>query len=257
MYTVLHQALDVAVRDGLLRSNPAAKVKRSAVARKDAMYRAAADWARLLDAAEGLRYHLAVLLMAATALRRGEGAGLRWRDFDLSKGELTVRHTLSQDSGEPVLTEPKTDRPRRRIPLHSGLMTQLKAHRKRQVAERLAAGNQGTDTGAVFATESGTICDPRNLIRTVEIAAAKNRLGGRRRSQRCGRVRQCRGLSPGCISRPRPTCSGIPRPASRDLYGAYQRRRGPRRDRRFGFGARPLALTCRILHLCGQQFLQG
>ncbi|KKB99594.1 tyrosine-type recombinase/integrase [Mycolicibacter arupensis] len=173
VYTVLRQALDVAVRDGLLASNPAAKVKRPAVARKEAVYLSAADVARLLGAAKGLRYYLAVLLMAATGLRRGEVAGLRWRDIDLAKGQMTVRHTLSRVDGELVLTEPKTDRSRRRIPLHSGLVTQLKAHRKRQVAEQLAAGNQWTDTGAVFATEFGTMCDPRNLLRTVEIAAAK------------------------------------------------------------------------------------
>lgn len=178
VYTVLRQALDVAVRDGLLAVNPAAKVKRPAVARKEAVYLAATDVARLLAAAKGLRYYLAVLLMAATGLRRGEVAGLRWRDIDLAKGEMTVRHTLSRVDGELVLTEPKTDRSRRRIPLHSGLVTQLKAHRKRQVAEQLAAGNQWTDTGAVFATEFGTMCDPRNLLRTVEIAAAKIGLEG-------------------------------------------------------------------------------
>lgn len=52
-------------------------------------------------------------------------------------------------------------------------MTQLKAHRTRQLQERLQAGDQWTDTGAVFATEFGTMVDPRNLLRAVEIAARK------------------------------------------------------------------------------------
>ncbi|HEY7053539.1 MAG TPA: tyrosine-type recombinase/integrase [Mycobacterium sp.] len=173
VYTVLRQALDVAVRDGLLASNPVAKVKRPAVARQEANYLPAADVTRLLDAARGLRYYVAVLLMASTGLRRGEVSGLRWSDVDLDKGELRVRHTLSRVDGELVLTEPKTERSRRRVPLHAGVVAQLKAWRTQQLQERLAAGDQWTDTGVVFATEFGTMVDPRNLLRTVELAAAK------------------------------------------------------------------------------------
>lgn len=60
-------------------------------------------------------------------LRRGEVAGLLWSDLDLDKGELSVRHTLSRVAGELVLTEPKTDRSRRRVQLHAGVVTALKA----------------------------------------------------------------------------------------------------------------------------------
>jgi integrase len=173
VYTVLRQALDVAVRDGLLSVNPAAMVKQPGVARREARYLTAADVVRLLDAAKGLRYHLAVLLMATTGLRRGEVAGLMWADLDLDRDELVVRHTLSRVDGELALSEPKTDRSRRRVPLHAGVVTQLRAHRTQQLQERLQAGDQWTDTGAVFATEFGTMVDPRNLLRTVEIAARK------------------------------------------------------------------------------------
>lgn len=76
-------------------------------------------------------------------------------------------------AGALAWTAPKTDRSRRRIPLTTGLVTELKAHRKTQIAEQLHAGDQWADTGAVFATEIGGWVDPRNLLRTVEIAAAK------------------------------------------------------------------------------------
>ncbi|WP_197381449.1 tyrosine-type recombinase/integrase [Mycolicibacterium mengxianglii] len=178
VYTVLRQALDVAVRDGLLAVNPAAKVKRPSVARQEARYLSAADVARLLDAARGLRYYVAVLVMASTGLRRGEVAGLLWSDVDLDKGELTVRHTLSRVDRELVLTEPKTERSRRRVPLHAGAVSAIKGWRKQQLQERLAAGDQWTDTGVVFASEFGTMVDPRNLLRTVELAARKAGIEG-------------------------------------------------------------------------------
>ncbi|GAS86309.1 phage integrase family protein, partial [Mycolicibacterium brisbanense] len=50
----------------------------------------------------------------------GEVAGALWSDVDPDKRELTVRHTLSRVDDELVLTEPKTDRSPRRVPLHPG-----------------------------------------------------------------------------------------------------------------------------------------
>lgn len=176
VYTVLRQALDVAVRDDLLARNPVTKVKRPGVARTEARYLAATDVVRLLDAAKDLRYYVAVVVMAATGLRRGEVAGLQWSDLDLNTGELVVRHTLSRVDGELVLTEPKTDRSRRRVPLHAGVVTALKEWQAQQAQERQAAGDQWTDTEMVFATELGTMVDPRNVLRTVELAAKKAKI---------------------------------------------------------------------------------
>ncbi len=101
---------------------------------------------------------------------RGEVVGLRWSDVDLNKGELTVAGIVVRVAGALSWTAPKTDQSRRHIPLTAGLVTELKAHRKAQVAERLQAGDQRADTGAVFATEAGGWVDPRNLLRTAEKA---------------------------------------------------------------------------------------
>ena len=49
----------------------------------------------------------------------------------------------------------------------------LRAHRADQNAERVAARDQWQENGLVFATESGTPVDPRNILRTVQIAAEK------------------------------------------------------------------------------------
>ena len=47
----------------------------------------------------------------------------------------------------------------------------LREHRVTQQTEEQAAGDQWTDEGLVFATEFGTAVDPRNVLRTIEIAA--------------------------------------------------------------------------------------
>ena len=172
-YTVLRTGLDGAVRDGLLAKNPAAVVKRPGIARREARHASAVDVNKLLLCADGLRYRNVVVLIAATGLRRGEALALHWSDVDLNAGTLIVRGTLGRIGGKLVITEPKTDRSRRTIPIAPSLVAMLRAHRADQEAERLAAANQWQDHGLVFATEFGTPVDPRNILRTIQIAAQK------------------------------------------------------------------------------------
>jgi integrase len=114
-----------------------------------------------------------LVLIAATGLRRGEALALHWSDVDLHAGMLVVRGTLGRVDGTLVITAPKTDRSRRNVPIAPPLVAMLRAHRATQEAERLAAANQWQDHGLVFASEFGTPVDPRNTLRTIQIAAHK------------------------------------------------------------------------------------
>jgi integrase len=173
VYTVLRAGLDGAVRDGLLAKNPAAAVKRPGVARKEARHVSAVDVTKLLLCAEGLRYRNVLMLVAGTGMRRGEALALRWSDVDLDGGVLTVRGTLGRVEGKLVISEPKPDRSRRSVPIAAPLVAMLREHRMTQEIEKQAAGDQWTDEELVFATEFGTAVDPRNVLRTIEIAAQK------------------------------------------------------------------------------------
>lgn len=172
-YTVLRSALDGAVRDGLLARNPAAVIRRPGVERTEARHLSPAEVRRLLSAAESSRYHSALVVIAATGIRRGECLALRWADVDFDAGILKVRGTLSRIGGKLTVTEPKTDRSRRVLPVSPVTAVLLTAQRKAQIAERLHAGSAWTDTGHVFTTESGQPVDPRNLYRVVQTAAAR------------------------------------------------------------------------------------
>ncbi|SKG74470.1 phage integrase family protein [Mycobacteroides abscessus subsp. bolletii] len=173
IYTALRAGLDGAVRDGLLAKNPAAAVKRPSVPRKEARHINTVDMTRLLQCAEGLRYRNVLELIANTGLRRGEAVALHWSDIDLKARTLAVRGTLGRVNGELTITEPKTDRSRRSVPLSAPLVAMLQAHRAEQDAERLAARDQWKNNDLVFATELGMPVDPRNVLRTTQIAAEK------------------------------------------------------------------------------------
>jgi integrase len=110
-------------------------------------------------------------LLAATGLRRGEALALGWSDVDLTNGLLPVRGTLSQVNGHLVISEPKTERSRRDVPLSPRTVALLRSVKASQAAERLKAASIWVQTGLVFTTESGTAVDPRNALRAISTAA--------------------------------------------------------------------------------------
>jgi integrase len=178
VYTVLRAALDVAVRDGLVRRNVAEAVRRPTAERTDAVYLSAEQAQQLLEVLRGDRLEALYRLMLATGLRRGEALALHWQDVDLDGGAVRVRWTLSRTSRGLELREPKTERSRRTVPLPRSAVETLRAHRVRQTTERLAAGPAWTDCGLVFATEVGTALEPRNVLRRFEALARKAGLEG-------------------------------------------------------------------------------
>ena len=178
MYTVLRGALEIAVRDGLVRRNVAASVKRPVAERTEATYLTADQAQSLLTAIAGDRLESLYRLMLATGLRRGEALALHWVDVDLEAGSLRVRWTLSRTSKGLEIGEPKTERSRRTVPLPKSAVDTLKAHRKRQAVEQIAAGPVWQPTGLVFSTEIGTALEPRNVLRRFDALCKKTGLAG-------------------------------------------------------------------------------
>ena len=180
LYTILRAGLDGAVRDGLVSRNAAALVKRPGIQRREARHLDASGVAAVLKAAEGSRYYPALVLIAATGLRRGECLALRWDSdvLNLDEGWLKVRKTIGRAGTELVFSEPKTPRACRTVPLSPAVVTMLRRHHTAQKTERLRAGDQWQDSGLVFTTELGAAVDPRNLLRVVEAAAEKAGVNG-------------------------------------------------------------------------------
>ena len=126
-----------------------------------------------LRAAQTSRYYPALVLIAATGLRKGEALALSWDHsiVNLDEGWLKVRKTVGRIGTALEFSEPKTDRSRRTVPLSPAVVAMLRKHRTEQKAERLRAGDQWQETGLVFTTEFGTPVDPRNFLRVIEDAA--------------------------------------------------------------------------------------
>jgi integrase len=111
-----------------------------------------------------------------TGLRRGEALALHWSDIDFDEKLLRVRGTLARVAGELVMTETKTPRSRRVVPLSPAAERLLRDVRANQRVERLKAGSMWQPTPYVFTTELGEACDPRNALRALKTAAKRARL---------------------------------------------------------------------------------
>jgi hypothetical protein len=90
---------------------------RRRVTAKEAPHLTPAPVADLLRAAEGGRYASLFALLVHTGLRRGEALALQWSDVDLAQGILRVRGSLSRIDGELLVTEPKTAKSKRFVPI--------------------------------------------------------------------------------------------------------------------------------------------
>lgn len=169
---VLRHVLAMAVRDGLLAKNPAAQVKLPTVTRGDAEHLEMDVVVKIIERVEQRsRYGLAVRLLALTGMRRGECLALRWRDVDLSTGEIAVRGTIV-GSGPSLARQgfPKSKKSRR-ITVPGGMVALLRAHKAAQARERLASVAWLDSDGLIFTTGAGTPVDGRNLLRMVKSAA--------------------------------------------------------------------------------------
>ena len=166
IHSTLHKALSQAVADGLIPRN-AAEVKAPRPAPDEMRPLSEAEARTFLDAARVAedRFEALYVLAITTGLRRGELLGLRWDDADLDRGTLRVGRALVREGGRWVVGETKTKRGRRRVNLTPRTVAALKAHRKRQLEQRVRLAGLYEDQGLIFASENGTPLNPENLVK--------------------------------------------------------------------------------------------
>jgi integrase len=166
--TVLHTALREAERQGLIARNVAALARAPRPEPAERRILSPAELTRLFadSAARGDRLHALWVLLGTTGCRVGEALGARWECLDLAAGTWRIDRALQRQRGAGlVLVPPKSAASRRLVHLPQIAVQALRAHRTRQLEERLAAGPAWQDLlpGLVFTRPDGRPLDPAHV----------------------------------------------------------------------------------------------
>ena len=155
--TILRRALHIAESWGFVPRNVARLTLPPKVPRHELSPFTPEQARAFLGQIAGDRMSAVYVIALSMGLRQGEILALRWQDVDFEEGALTVRATLQRLNGEPVLSDTKTAKSRRKLAMPEGVMGALRAHRVRQAEERLRIGPywEGERWGLVFTDELG------------------------------------------------------------------------------------------------------
>jgi integrase len=166
VHAVLRRALTVAVRWGLITTNPALMVDAPSMTRTEIVPYTVGEARKLLDAASGDRLEARWLIALTLGLRQGEVLGLGWQHVDTERRLLTVDRALQkQPDGALALIPTKTQRSNRRLPMTTSVAAALERRRELQLVEQQTAGPMWHNTDLVFTTAIGTPIHPRNDYR--------------------------------------------------------------------------------------------
>lgn len=110
------------------------------------------------DALEPL-WHLYALL----GLRRGEGLGLRWQDYDAEKRTIRIEQQVQEIGGRLVIGTPKSEAGDRVLPLPAEICALLDTRRGAQLARRIKRADTWVDHGLIFCSRDGGPLWPRNV----------------------------------------------------------------------------------------------
>lgn len=162
----LHAALEEAVRNRLLKSNPSNAAHRKPRSRPEMKTWSAEELWRFLEALRGDADFATYWVAAQTGMRRGEVLGLRWRDVELSIGLLNVRQQWSRQDGKLQFGPPKTEHGLRTVELDEDTVAVLAEHRQAQEFQRRSWGEAyRSDLDLVFPRAEGSPQDPDRIAK--------------------------------------------------------------------------------------------
>ena len=163
----LSSALESAIRQGKLDTNPARKAELPKSRRQKVRPWTPEQFGEFLDACSGHRLALLFHVAAITGLRRGELCGLTWDDVDLDRGRIVVRRQRVVVGYRVVEGAPKSVAGEDRVVYLDQHTTQALRHwHATQQAERKQWGVAWVGTGHVFTRENGEPLHPDYVSKT-------------------------------------------------------------------------------------------
>ena len=159
--SLLNNALNYAIKHGLIESNPCRLVEKPKIHKKEMKIWNVDQLLKFKEICKG--YYLeAAMDLLIYGLRRGEILGLTVENVHLNEGYISIRNTLVITSSGVILQPtPKTSASLRDIPLAQDTVSLLKA----------TIGDK--KSGLVFTTKTGNCIHPRSFQRSFDMLLKK------------------------------------------------------------------------------------
>jgi integrase len=176
--SLVHVALDTAIRWKLLKSNPVNGVVLPKVLKREATVLETGQISTFLDGARAAGVYEFTMLSVSTGARRGELLALTWADVDFVGRVLRLSKSLEQTRAGLRVKCTKGGKPRE-ISLPKSSIEMLRNHRAAQSENRRMYGpDYRDDLNLVFATPEGDYLKPDSMTSKICLLATKAGLDG-------------------------------------------------------------------------------
>lgn len=159
-HDLLNAALRVAVKQGLILSNPASRVEPPKTKRPEIHYYSLEQVQELLRLSEGTRLEVLVKLAGLLGLRREEIVGLTWDHVDFNNKKIEICEVRTSAGKEVVTKEPKTATSKRTLYMPPEIEDVLLREQEKQQKFKEFFGRAYQDSGYVFTYEDGRAFRP-------------------------------------------------------------------------------------------------
>lgn len=159
-----HRMLHIALKHGvgwqILSTNPCDNVQPPRAEKTDMSIWTVAEANKFLETIKDEIIFMPVTIALQTGMREGEICALKWDNINLSSATLSVKYTLQKINKILILKNPKTKKSIRTLALMKTTIEELKHHKKNQLQNILALGENYNDDNYVCCWEDGRPIDP-------------------------------------------------------------------------------------------------
>lgn len=145
IYGVFNSALNRAVKLQVLSNNPCKHIDRPKREKFTPNTLTVDEFNQILSMLNENKYNdyifkLGLKIVLELGLRRGELAGLEWKNINFNDNVISIKNNLIYSNGKVFLETPKTEESERNLYISDELKTIFKLHRKLQGENRLKYG---------------------------------------------------------------------------------------------------------------------
>ena len=164
VHAVLHVALEKAIKYGHIGRNPAHGASLPRLRHSEMKVLDADQVTQFLIAAQGSCNEALYYLAIHTGMRQGELFGLKWTDLQWDQGDLRIQRQVKRVPRKGwAFADPKTKKGRRTIKLGDEILKLLRAHKKRQEAQKIVVGELWMENWLIFPSSRGTPINQSSL----------------------------------------------------------------------------------------------